>query len=675
VLKILLKLQNFTIYYHLFHMKNLLPTIKLISILTIITFSIFSIFAAISIDAYDSKKESSFQSANTAINEAKTKQATMIKLNIAQYSNSNKELIIKELAKNLNFKIDFLLTNLNSFVATIDQLQLSNIKKLPLVKLATPYKAYTAPVEPTLQEELATTIISESNSEVLTRYHKAIGIENSNSKNGYTGQGQVVALIDTGVDFSNPELSGKSINEACFSDVNKEPGIKSYPICANGQNTMTGIGASRPCTGLPGCNHGSHVAGIIAGRKTERNHEGIAPNAKIVAVNVFHIVENQEKCTPKLRGKFSDFKVTAKKCIFTSNFAYLKGIDFILDQHKKTPIASLNMSLGTNDTRQDNCDDDDTANFHEVINQNVALVIASGNSYDKSQMSHPACQTRVISVGAYDEALRTDVFFSNVSPKTTLFAPGFQIKSIGLSMSGTSMASPMVAGTVALLKEKGLNTVDEIKQNLINNGSTVKSSRGGYLNGKLINVAKSLSGNSVIKPAPQPITPKPNPQPKPSEPTQPTNPNTPINTNSCQSGQAGWCGTFFNNKTMSGYPVATSRLNQLEADRLTYSPAEGVNSDNFSAIFKAKFSVKEGNYHTFFYNFDDGVRVTLKRYGSNQVIIDEWRNKAPSNKQLPIFLNSGEYEISVEYYENLGGSTYILNLVDNYNRLINFYNI
>ena len=66
---------------------------------------------------------------------------------------------------------------------------------------------------------------------------------------GFTGKGQIVAIIDTGVDTAHAFLQGKTVAEACFANA-----------CPNGQTSMIGAGAAAPVH-----LHGTHVAGISAG--------------------------------------------------------------------------------------------------------------------------------------------------------------------------------------------------------------------------------------------------------------------------------------------------------------------------------------------------------------------------------------------------------------------------
>jgi len=74
---------------------------------------------------------------------------------------------------------------------------------------------------------------------------------------GFDGTGIVVAILDSGVEKTHPFLSGKVVEEACYS---------SNGTCPNGLASQTGPGAGVPCTyAANGCQHGTHVAGIAAG--------------------------------------------------------------------------------------------------------------------------------------------------------------------------------------------------------------------------------------------------------------------------------------------------------------------------------------------------------------------------------------------------------------------------
>ncbi len=99
---------------------------------------------------------------------------------------------------------------------------------------------------------------------------------------GFTGSGQVVAVLDTGVDSAHPFLAGKVVEEACFTS-NRVAGSGN---CPNGTSTQTGAGSGVPCTfAASGCRHGTHVAGIAAGQGS--SFSGVARGANVMSVQVF----------------------------------------------------------------------------------------------------------------------------------------------------------------------------------------------------------------------------------------------------------------------------------------------------------------------------------------------------------------------------------------------------
>ncbi|MCH7746348.1 MAG: S8 family serine peptidase [Chloroflexi bacterium] len=92
---------------------------------------------------------------------------------------------------------------------------------------------------------------------------------------GIDGAGIAVAILDTGVDSSHPFLSGKVKAEACFT---------TFGGCPNGFNQQIGPGAGVPCASSSSCNHGTHVAGIAAGKGA---NSGVAREADLIAIQVF----------------------------------------------------------------------------------------------------------------------------------------------------------------------------------------------------------------------------------------------------------------------------------------------------------------------------------------------------------------------------------------------------
>jgi subtilisin family serine protease len=238
-------------------------------------------------------------------------------------------------------------------------------------------------------------------------------------KSNFTGKGSHIVVIDTGVNKYHPMFKNKVVLEACFT-------IKKS--CPNGTNKQISAGAAQPVDW-----HGSHVSGISAGNYQQ--YIGVAPDAKIIAVNVFD----------------DDLSSSDSSIISALNWVNSIAPDY--------NIAAVNMSLGTSKVYQGYCDNVSpamTTAVHNLYVRNIAVVAAAGNSYALG-MSSPACISRVISVAAvnYNGVVAG---FSNLSRTTTFAAPGVAIVSAGsgtsfTSASGTSMASPHVAGLFALYRQ------------------------------------------------------------------------------------------------------------------------------------------------------------------------------------------------------------------------------
>lgn len=233
---------------------------------------------------------------------------------------------------------------------------------------------------------------------------------------GATGKGYSVAVLDTGVNESHPFFSGRIVGEACFTYNNS---------CPNGQNEMVGLGAAKPVHW-----HGTHVAGIVAGKNADMS--GVAPGANIVPVNIFE----------KDGSAYEE--------------SLLSGLKYVLSVKDKYNIVSVNLSLGTSRVWTGTCDTvvpELTKIIHDLHEQNVAVVAATGNAFSHG-MSNPACISGVVSVAASYGSTDGITDFSNISQYTTFSAPGYQILSSSdfsyRTSSGTSMATPHVAGAFAL---------------------------------------------------------------------------------------------------------------------------------------------------------------------------------------------------------------------------------
>jgi subtilisin family serine protease len=252
---------------------------------------------------------------------------------------------------------------------------------------------------------------------------------------GRDGTGQTIAILDTGVDKAHSFLAGKVVSEACFSAAD----------CPGGASSSTATGSGVPCTYAAGdCQHGTHVAGIAAGRGT--SFSGVAPGANLIAINVFSRFDSGcgNRPTPCARS-------------FTSD--QIKGLERVLALRSSLRISSVNMSLGGG-LFTSNCDSDSRkAAIDNLRSFGIATTISSGNDGSANAVSAPACISSAITVG---NTTKTDqvASLSNSSPLVELLAPGSSINSsipgggFG-TKSGTSMAAPHVAGAWAVLRQVG----------------------------------------------------------------------------------------------------------------------------------------------------------------------------------------------------------------------------
>lgn len=228
-----------------------------------------------------------------------------------------------------------------------------------------------------------------------------------------TGSGVNVYVIDTGIDTTHPDFEGRaSIGTDTVND---------------GQN-------GKDCHG-----HGTHVAGTV-GSKTY----GVAKQAKLIAVRSLNC-----------QGSASYSIVIA-------------GIDWVAKNHQKPAV--INMSLGgSGDTSVDTA-------VRNASNAGVVVVVAGGNSNADACSYSPARAPEAITVGATDSSDNRSSF-SNYGRCLDIFAPGSSITSTKMGggtqqMSGTSMASPHVAGAAALYLQNNRSASPSDVANALINAST-----------------------------------------------------------------------------------------------------------------------------------------------------------------------------------------------------------
>jgi len=277
------------------------------------------------------------------------------------------------------------------------------------------------------------------------------------NKSGYTGKGIGIAIIDTGVyphrDFLKPYNRIKAFKDF----VNN----KELPYDDNG--------------------HGSFVAGVAAGSgyMSRGKYQGIAPEADIIAIKALD---------KRGSGHTSDI---------------LAALQWVADHYEKYNIRVLSLSLGTEVKRISGIDAMVRA-AEALWDKGIVVVAAAGNSGPESRtITSPGISAKIITVGAVDDRRTIDISddviaeFSSRGPvsnriKPDVVAPGVGVVSVNsdteyqsgqrirsqaasyTTLSGTSVATPIVSGGVALLLEKYPSwSPDQIKEALMNNAISI----------------------------------------------------------------------------------------------------------------------------------------------------------------------------------------------------------
>lgn len=300
---------------------------------------------------------------------------------------------------------------------------------------------------------------------------------------GFRGQGQAIAVLDTGVDANHPFLAPRVVEEACFSSNSSS----TTTVCPNGQETELGTGAATPCS-ANGCAHGTHVAGISAGNGASFN--GVAPDASVIAVQVFSRVDSTNACLPN-----------PAPCITAFTSDIIAGLQRVFQLRNTYDIAAVNMSLGGGSSTVF-CDDDPIKTAIDALRDaGIASVISSGNEGGTNSMSSPACISSSVSVGSTTK-IDSVSSFSNSTTFLTLLAPGSQITSSVpgggfAAFSGTSMAAPHVAGALAAIRSADPQvSVDNMISALSTNGLPVTDNRNQVVKPRIrLNQAIAGIGN------------------------------------------------------------------------------------------------------------------------------------------------------------------------------------
>jgi len=281
---------------------------------------------------------------------------------------------------------------------------------------------------------------------------------------GFRGQGVIVGVVDSTVDINHSQLNTRiQINSA------EVPG-NGVDDDQNGViDDVKGAGFFSESANTSNNDHGTHVAGIIAADPNRGQISGIAPEAKIVPSAFLD----------------SNGSGTLGDAILAMQYAASRGARII------------NASWGGS-----GCADSVANAFSTLSRQGILLVVAAGNSGFDIDVNDffPASfnLSNQITVAATDSENFMPSWSNSGFQKVHMTAPGVDIFSTGsdnsyLTMDGTSMASPFVAGAAAVLwSARPQATASQIKQSLMSGVDVIQGRNSKTLTRGRLNLRKSL---------------------------------------------------------------------------------------------------------------------------------------------------------------------------------------
>ncbi|MCX7102820.1 MAG: S8 family serine peptidase [Methylobacter sp.] len=298
------------------------------------------------------------------------------------------------------------------------------------------------------------------------------------TQTGFNGSNTMVVILDTGVNYTLSDFgscTAPGVPASCRVKVAQDFAVQDNALDADG--------------------HGTNVSGVVA---------SIARGTQLAVFDVFD-------------------------GLGASDSVILQGFNWALANQLTYNIASISMSLGDGIKNTTQCSSTSSNPYVVAIanayTQGILTVIASGNENFTNGISGPACTPKAVSVGAvYDSnmgarnwgigcndtttAADKVTCFSNSASYLSVLAPGSEITAAGITMSGTSQATPHVAAAVAILHgARPLDLPASTLSRLTTTGVSVTDTRNNKVFprinvlaalGSIIATNDSLTNNTVL---------------------------------------------------------------------------------------------------------------------------------------------------------------------------------
>ncbi len=275
-------------------------------------------------------------------------------------------------------------------------------------------------------------LVEENAEQHLDSAHNRTGLDTVRENYGFTGIGQTVVVIDSGIAFDHYALGGGFGAE--------------YRVVGGWDFTEDD---ADPYDDGPEGSHGTHVAGIIGSSgDLAGNNEGVAPGVDLVGLRVFNDSGN---------GSFTDIS---------------NALQWVIDNHDafENPVTAINLSLGTtwNAAYAPSWASFLESRFQQIENLGIFIAVSAGNSfssYNVPGLSYPAASKYVVPVMSVDDS--GSLSYYSQRHANAIAAPGRNIRSTipdyagnnnnqaddWANFSGTSMAAPYVAGASVLVRQ------------------------------------------------------------------------------------------------------------------------------------------------------------------------------------------------------------------------------